>query len=150
MMVELAARIAELGRQPYTAREFFIKYADRILFGTDGPRVHERILLHWRMLETRDEYFPYAENAFPPQGFWRIYGLDLPNDVLKKVYYENAARTIPGVREKLAPWLDEQAVEASISREGVDTHRHTVRRHVPYTELIVCSPAGLSEACVLH
>lgn len=100
--VEFAARISELGRQPYTARDFFIAYADRILFGTDGPRVPERLLLHWRFLETRDEYFPYAENPFPPQGFWRIYGLDLPEDVLRKIYYENAVRLIPGVAERLA------------------------------------------------
>ncbi len=105
MMVELAARIAELGRQPYTARDFFLKYSDRILFGTDGPRVRERLLRHWRFLETRDEYFPYAENPFPPQGFWNIYGLGLPDDVLKKVYHENAVRVIPGVREKLARLL---------------------------------------------
>lgn len=102
MVVETAARIAELGRQPYTARAFFIKYADRILFGTDGPRVRERLLAHWRLLETYDEYFPYAENPFPPQGFWRIYGLGLPDDVLHKVYHANAERLIPGVREKLA------------------------------------------------
>jgi predicted TIM-barrel fold metal-dependent hydrolase len=101
LVVEIAARIAELGRQPYTAREFFIQYADRILFGTDGPRDPRRIHLHWRLLETYDEYFPYAENDFPPQGFWRIYGLGLPEDVLRKVYHENAARLIPGVRERL-------------------------------------------------
>jgi len=100
LQIEFAARIAELGRQPYTARRFFLKYADRIMFGTDGPRVRERLLPHWRFLETLDEYFPYAENPFPPQGFWNIYGLGLPDDVLKKVYHENALRVIPGVREK--------------------------------------------------
>lgn len=104
LYVEIAARIGELGRQPFTAREFFLKYADRIMFGTDGPRDPRRLVLHWRFLETRDEYFPYAENDFPPQGFWRIDGLDLPDDVLRKVYHENAARVIPGVAEKLAAW----------------------------------------------
>lgn len=99
--VEIAARIAELGRQPVTARKFFVQYADRILFGTDGPRTAERLKLHWRFLETEDEYFPYAETPFPPQGFWRIYGVHLPDDVLRKVYYENAARLIPGVAEQL-------------------------------------------------
>jgi len=99
--VDIAARIAELGRQPTTARKFFLKYADRILFATDGPRVAERLHYHWRFLETADEYFPYAENAFPPQGFWRIYGVDLPDEVLQKVYNENAARLIPGVKERL-------------------------------------------------
>lgn len=100
LFVDLASRIAELGRQPYTAREFFLKYADRILFGTDGPRSRERMLPHWRFLETRDEYFPYAENPFPPQGLWNIYGINLPDDVLKKVYHENALRIIPTLREK--------------------------------------------------
>lgn len=99
--VEIASRIAELGRQPYTARAFFLKYADRILFGTDGPWPEERLTYYWRFLETWDEYFPYAEKAFPPQGFWRIYGLGLPEDVLRKVYHANAARLIPGVAERL-------------------------------------------------
>ena len=99
--VEISARIAELGRQPTSAREFFIKYADRILFGTDGPRDRLRLAPHWRLLETRDEYFPYAEEQYPPQGLWNIYGLDLPDEVLRKVYQGNAARLIPGVAERL-------------------------------------------------
>lgn len=102
LVVEIASRISELGRQPYTARKFFLKYADRIMFGTDGPRVPERLFPYWRFLETDDEYFAYAENPFPPQGFWNIYGIYLPDDVLKKVYHKNAVRIIPGVREKLA------------------------------------------------
>jgi predicted TIM-barrel fold metal-dependent hydrolase len=101
LYVDIAARIAELGRQPETARKFLIDYADRILFGTDGPRVADRLLLHWRFLETRDEYFPYAENPFPPQGFWRIYGVGLPDEVLKKIYFQNAERLITGVRERV-------------------------------------------------
>lgn len=112
MVVEMAARLAELGRQPYTARDFFIKYADRIMFGSDGPRVRERLYPHWRFLETRDEYFPYAENPFPPQGFWNIYGIGLPDDVLKKVYHENAARLIPGVQEKLAKFVAAKSDDA--------------------------------------
>ena len=102
LYVEIAARIAEIGRQPYSSRELFLKFPDRILFGTDGPRDVKRLMPHWRMLETRDEYFPYAEEQYPPQGLWNIYGLGLPDDVLRKVYYENAARIIPGVRERLA------------------------------------------------
>jgi predicted TIM-barrel fold metal-dependent hydrolase len=98
--IDIAARIAELGRQPYTARAFFLRYADRIMFATDGPRVPERLFLHWRFLETFDEYFPYSENAFPPQGFWNIYGLGLPDDVLQKIYSKNACRLIPGVKER--------------------------------------------------
>jgi len=101
LYVEIAARIAELGRQPYTAERFFRRYADRILFGTDGPRSHGRLVPHWRFLETRDEYFRYADEPFPPQGLWNIYGLGLPDDVLRKVYHENAARLIPGVERRL-------------------------------------------------
>lgn len=95
--VEIAARVAELGRQPYTARKFFLKYRDRILFGTDGVPPISELVPHWRFLETWDEYFPYEDNAFPPQGLWNIYGLGLPDEVLRKVYYENANRLIPGV-----------------------------------------------------
>lgn len=101
LYVEIAARIAELGRQPYTARKFILKYADRIMFGTDGPRAVGRLLPHWRMLETRDEYFTYAEDQYPPQGLWNIYGLGLPEDVLRKVYAENAARLLPAVAKRL-------------------------------------------------
>jgi predicted TIM-barrel fold metal-dependent hydrolase len=99
--VDIASRIAELGRQPFTARRFFLKYQDRILLGTDGPWPQERVRLYWRFLETEDEYFPYSEKPFPPQGLWNIYGLNLPDEVLRKVYHENAARIVPGVRERL-------------------------------------------------
>ncbi|MDX1945929.1 MAG: amidohydrolase family protein [Pirellulaceae bacterium] len=100
--VEIASRIAELGRQPYTARRFVIMYQDRILFGTDGPWPEERLRLYWRFLETEDENFPYSEKDFPPQGLWNIYGLHLPDDVLRKLYSENAARLLPSVAAKLA------------------------------------------------
>lgn len=100
-VVEIASRISELGRQPYSARDFLIKYQDRILFGTDGPWPEKRYHYYWRFLETRDEYFPYSEKPFPPQGFWRIYGVYLPDAVLRKIYFENAARIIPGVAERL-------------------------------------------------
>ncbi len=101
VVVEFASRISELGRQPYSARDFIIKHQDRILFGTDGPWPEQRYWYYWRFLETTDEYFPYSEKPFPPQGFWRIYGLHLPDQVLEKVYYGNAARIIPGVAQKL-------------------------------------------------
>jgi predicted TIM-barrel fold metal-dependent hydrolase len=100
MNVEIAARVAELGRQPYTARRFFLKYADRILFGTDGVPPMTELIPHWRFLETFDENFPYEDNPFPPQGLWNIYGIGLPDEVLRKVYYENAMRLIPGVKVK--------------------------------------------------
>ncbi|MCA8993392.1 MAG: amidohydrolase family protein [Planctomycetaceae bacterium] len=100
MNVEIAARVSELGRQPYTARKFFVKHADRILFGTDGVPPMTELIPHFRFLETWDESFPYEDNPFPPQGLWNIYGLGLPDDVLKKVYHENAERIIPGVKKK--------------------------------------------------
>lgn len=111
LYIEFASRIAELGRQPYTARKFFLKYQDRIMFGTDGPRAPGRLFPHWRFLETYDENFAYAENPFPPQGLWNIDGLGLPDNVLKKVYYQNAARFVPDVKEKLQPFLKKAGLE---------------------------------------
>jgi len=101
MNVEIAARISELGRQPYSSRKFFLNYADRILFGTDGIPPMTELIPHFRFLETWDEYFPYEDNPFPPQGLWNIYGIGLPDNVLKKVYHENACRLIPGVAERV-------------------------------------------------
>ncbi len=99
--IEIASRIGELGRKPYSTREFLIKYADRVMFGTDGPKPEPRMRLYFRFLETKDEYFPYSEQAFPPQGFWNIYGVGLPDPVLKKIYFQNACRIIPGVQERI-------------------------------------------------
>lgn len=101
LYVGFASRIGELGRQPYTARRFFLTYSDRILFTTDGPWPETRVRLYWRFLETFDEYFPYSEKEFPPQGFWNIYGIGLPDEVLRKVYSENAIRLIPNLAAKL-------------------------------------------------
>jgi hypothetical protein len=100
MHVDIAARIGELGRQPGTARTFFDKYQDRILFGTDAssnPNELQQIFgdtlyeIYFRFLETNDEYFNYAPAPTPPQGRWRVYGLGLPESILRKVYWENAA-----------------------------------------------------------
>ncbi len=91
LSIDIGARTAELGRQPFTAREFFIRYADRILFGTDLVPEDEMYRLHFRFLETSDEYFDYPSHA-SRQGRWKIYGLNLPNDVLEKVYRDNSAR----------------------------------------------------------
>lgn len=95
--VDISARISELGRQPYTARRFFLEHADRILFGTDmGPDV-DWYRRYYRFLESDDEYFPYGLGEIPGQGRWHIYGLFLPPDVLEKVYYRNAQRALnPG------------------------------------------------------
>jgi len=104
MWVEFGARIGELGRQPRTARRFFEKYQDRILFGTDAvPHGHEypqQIFcdelyeIYYRFLETEDEYFDYAPARIPPQGRWKIYGLGLPDNILRKIYHDNAVRLL--------------------------------------------------------
>lgn len=99
MYVDLSARLSELGRQPYSARRFITGYADRILFGTDGNAMGQSIVemyrLHWRFLETDDEYFDIAR-SHKFQGRWRVHGLFLPDDVLRRVYQGNALRLIPG------------------------------------------------------
>jgi hypothetical protein len=93
MMTELGAVIYEIGRQPRAGREFFIKYQDRILMGKDSYN-QEEYHTYFRIFETADEYFPYYRNY---HAFWRMYGMDLPDEVLKKVYYKNAIRVIPGI-----------------------------------------------------
>lgn len=87
--VDIDARISELGRQPYTARRFFLKYQDRILFGTDTPCNAEAYRLYFRFLETDDEYIDPTK-AHKLQGRWMIYGLHLPDEVLEKIYNKNA------------------------------------------------------------
>lgn len=104
LYVEPSSRISELGRQPYSARKFLIDHADRILFGTDGPWPELRLTYYWRFLETFDENFPYSEKIPPPQGLWRIHGVGLPDEVLRKIYHENAAKIIPGVKSRLDDW----------------------------------------------
>ena len=92
--VDISARIGELGRQPYTARRFFIRYVDRILFGSDmGPDL-DGYRLSYRFLETDDEYFNYNTGDVPQQGRWYVHGLYLPEDILKKVYHENAMKVL--------------------------------------------------------
>lgn len=95
LSVDIGARCAELGRQPYTAREFFLRFDDRIVFGTDLIPEAEMYRLHFRFLETNDEYFEYPSHA-SRQGRWNIYGLYLPDEVLRKVYRENALRLLAG------------------------------------------------------
>jgi predicted TIM-barrel fold metal-dependent hydrolase len=99
VVIDFSARIDELGRQPYTARDFFLRYRDRILFGLDMPVSPEAYRTYFRLLETRDEYFDYPDyvGRFGVYTRWKLYGLDLPEEVLRKVYYENAARVIPGL-----------------------------------------------------
>ncbi len=102
--VEIGARLGELGRQPRRARKFFEDHADRVLFGTDaspnGTSVPQQDLepemfrCYFRFLETVDEYFDYSPAPTPPQGRWKIYGIGLPDEILKKVYHDNAARIL--------------------------------------------------------
>ncbi len=93
MFVDIDARISELGRQPYSARRFFLKYQDRILFGTDTPPDRKAYRIYYRFLETDDEYFDCSESHHR-QGFWNIYGIFLPDEVLEKVYRKNAERLL--------------------------------------------------------
>ena len=97
--IEFGAVIAELGRQPITANAFFTKYQDRILFGKDSWEPEE-YTTYFRVLETRDEYFPYHKKY---HAFWRMYGMGLPDEILKKVYYKNALRLLPLVDKSLFP-----------------------------------------------
>jgi len=92
--IDISARIAELGRQPYTARRFFLRYADRILFGIDQDPAADWYRIYYRFLETDDENFNYGLREIPTQGRWRIHGLFLPDSVLERVYNKNAARLI--------------------------------------------------------
>ena len=102
MYVDIDARISELGRQPYTARRFFLKYQDRILFGTDTTPRREAFRIYYRFLETDDEYFDCAASHHL-QGFWKIYGVFLPPEVLEKVYRKNAERVLYGLKSDKRP-----------------------------------------------
>jgi len=99
VVVEFGAVIAELGRQPRAAAAFFEKYQDRILFGKDSW-VPDEYATYFRVLETSDEYFPYHKKY---HAFWRMYGMELPDPILKKIYYKNALRIIPGIDSTLFP-----------------------------------------------
>lgn len=99
MYVEIGAVIAELGRQPRTAREFMIKYQDRVLFGKDSWQPDE-YATYFRVLETADEYFPYHKRY---HAFWKMYGLELPDEALKKIYYKNALKLLPGIDKSMFP-----------------------------------------------
>jgi predicted TIM-barrel fold metal-dependent hydrolase len=91
LYAELGAVLYDIGRQPRAAREFFIKYQDRILFGKDSFQPEE-YPYYWRVFETTDDYFDYYR---PYHAFWKLYGIDLPDEVLKKVYYQNALKLTP-------------------------------------------------------
>lgn len=99
LYVDIAAVLYELGRVPFSGREFFIKYSDRILFGKDSWAPDE-FPYYWRVFETRDEYFDYYRRY---HAHWQLYGLRLPDDVLKKVYYKNALRLISRIDPSIFP-----------------------------------------------
>ena len=99
MYVEIGAVIAELGRQPRASRKFFEKWQDKILFGKDSW-VPAEYATYFRVLETEDEYFPYHKKY---HAFWRMYGMGLPDEILKKVYYKNALRIIPNLDKTQFP-----------------------------------------------
>ncbi len=111
--VEISATVQDLGRAPLMIRKFFLKYQDRFLFGSDGnPKrgVDEFWVPHWRFLETYDEHFDHpaqirSATGAPLHGRWRISGIGLPDDVLRKVYYANALRYLPSVRDSIRTQL---------------------------------------------
>jgi predicted TIM-barrel fold metal-dependent hydrolase len=94
--VEFGAREAELGRQPRRAAKFFAEFQDRILFGTDAEPVPEMYANYFRWMETADEYFPYW--SYPGQGRWMIYGMELPDAILEKVYHGNVEKIFSSYR----------------------------------------------------
>lgn len=96
---EVGAVVEELGRQPRNARAFFIKYQDRVLFGKDTYK-KEEYGTYFRTFETADEYFDHDRKY---HGIWKMYGLDLPDEVLRKLYYKNALRIIPGIDKAQFP-----------------------------------------------
>jgi hypothetical protein len=94
MNTELGAVLYELGRQPRRAREFLVKYQDRVLMGKDAYGSPSEYAVYFRVLETEDEYFDYYRRR---HAFWKMYGLGLPDSVLKKIYFQNAVRLIRGI-----------------------------------------------------
>jgi predicted TIM-barrel fold metal-dependent hydrolase len=99
MYTEIGAVIAELGRQPRAAKAFLTKYQDRVLFGKDSW-VPDEYETYFRVLETEDEYFPYHKRY---HAFWRMYGIGLPDDILKKIYYKNALSLLPKIDKTQFP-----------------------------------------------
>ena len=97
--LEVAAILAELGRQPRVAHQFFVKYQDRVLFGKDSFQPDE-YPYYWRVFETTDEYFDYYRDY---HAFWKLYGMGLPDDILKKLYYKNALKLVPGLAKDRFP-----------------------------------------------
>ena len=91
--VEVGAVLYDIARQPRVAHDFFVRFQDRILFGKDSFQPEE-YPYYWRVFETRDDYFDYYRDY---HAFWKLYGIDLPDAVLKKLYFANALRITPGL-----------------------------------------------------
>jgi uncharacterized protein len=96
LSTEVGAVLYDIGRQPRAAHDFFVKYQDRLLFGKDSFQPEE-YPYYWRVFETKDEYFDYYRNY---HAFWKLYGIDLPDPVLRKLYYQNALRLTPGLPQE--------------------------------------------------
>jgi predicted TIM-barrel fold metal-dependent hydrolase len=96
LYTEMGAVLYDIGRQPRAAHDFFIKYQDRILFGKDSFQPEE-YPYYWRVFETKDDYFDYYRDY---HAFWKLYGIDLPDDVLKKIYYKNALKITPALPQQ--------------------------------------------------
>ena len=93
LYAEVGAVLYDIGRQPRSAHDFFVKYQDRLLFGKDSYQPDE-YPYYWRVFETNDDYFDYYRDY---HAFWKLYGIGLPDPVLKKLYYANALKIIPGI-----------------------------------------------------
>lgn len=108
--IDFSARLDELGRRPYTAREFFIRHQDRIVFGTDMPGSVDMYRCYFRFLETGDEWFqpPDYDGTFD-RARWHIAGLNLPPAVLRKVYRDNILSIVPGLKKDLGMDIEAEA-----------------------------------------
>lgn len=144
MFVDIDARISELGRQPFTARRFFLKYQDRIMFGTDTTPRRDAFRIYYRFLETEDEYFDCSASHHR-QGFWNIYGLNLPPEVLEKVYRGNAERVLFGLKseeEKKALAPKEMLVRSTGDFEVTGDGSNAAWNRAAWTTLSRRSPKG--------
>ena len=127
VVLEVGAVLYDLGRQPRAAREFFVKYQDRILFGKDAFEPSE-FPYYWRVFETNDEYFDYYRDY---HAFWKLYGMGLPDVVLKKLYYQNALQVDAGpaenrlaavVREQSCTWRCTSSPAAPVSSDPTSSN----------------------------
>ena len=146
MYVDIAAVLAELGRQPYSAHDFLVKYQDRVLMGKDIYDVNE-YKWYFRALETRDEYFEYYRKR---HAFWRIYGFQLPDEVLKKIYYKNALKLVPGIDPRSLPGLGFRSHAAKRNPALIPATCKSFERDRPFAGYFVQNKksSGSSVRCV--